>query len=166
MKGFRILIIVTALLLVFGIGFMIFSVHSRLTAAEYQFQVDAILAAATVANREEPLTDSDKAVIAEYEGQRTVIVPGNYTALSAFLRKDAAMPLFLQIDPEKALKITVCDDAVFLAAPADDSGDIVVVQLETGGKTFRIRTDGGNQWTSLLTVCTKGTYHDDNLPLD
>ena len=54
MKGFRILLVITILLLVFGIGFLIFSVHSRLTTSEYMFQVDAVLSAASVANQDEP----------------------------------------------------------------------------------------------------------------
>ena len=105
MKVFRFLVIFTAILLVFGIAFLIYSVHAQLTASEYQFQVDAVLSAAAVANQGESLTEPDKAVISEYEGQRTVIVPGNYTALSFYLRKDAAMPLFLNVDREKALKM-------------------------------------------------------------
>lgn len=166
MKGFKILIIFTAILLVFGIAFLVYSVHARLTASEYQFQVDAVLSAAAVANRGDSLTESDRAVIADYGGQRTVIVPGNYTALSFYLRKDAAMPPFLHIDREKALKITVCDEAVFYVIPEDTGGDIVLIRLETGGKVFQMRTDGGNQWASLLAVCTKGTYHDENIPLN
>lgn len=166
MKGFRILLIITVLLLVFGIAFLIFSVHARLTLSEYQFQVDAVLSAAAVANQEEPLTEPDKAVLSEYGGQRTVIVPGNYKALSYYLRKDAAMIPFLHVDQENALKITVCNEAVFYLVPDKNSNDIVLIQLETGGNTFRIRTDGGNQWTSLLSVCTGGTYHDSNIPLN
>lgn len=166
MKAFRILLVFTAVLLVFGIVFLVYSVHARLTVSEYLFQVDAVLSAAAVANREEPLTESDKAVIAEYGGQRNVIVPGNYNALSFYLRKDAAMPPFMHIDREKALRITVCDEAVFYIVPEKENEDIVLVRLETGGKTFQMRTDGGNQWTSLLAVCSKGTYHDDNIPLN
>lgn len=166
MKGFRFLVIFTVILLVFGIAFLIYSIHARLTASEYQFQVDAVLSAATVANRGEPLTETDMAVIAEYDGQRTVITPGNYAALSFYLRKDAVMPLFLNIDRERALKITVCDEAVIYAVPANPGGDIVLIRLETGGNVFRMRTDGGNQWDSLLAVCTRGTYHDENIPLN
>ena len=166
MKGFRILVIAAVLLLVAGIAFIVFSVHSRLTASEYQFQVDAILYAATVANRGEPVTEPGQAVISEYEGKKTVIVPGNYTALSSYLRKDAAMPPFLSVDQSRALKITVCEEAVFYAVPADESGDVVLVRLESGGKVFQMRTDGGNQWKSLLNCCTRGTYHDENSPLN
>lgn len=166
MKSFRVLGIAAFLILAAGIAFILFSVHSRMTASEYQFQVEAVLSAATVANRGEALTDPDKAVIAEYEGKRTVIVPGNYRALSAYLRKDAAAPPFLRMDKEKAMKLTVCEGAVFYLSPDEKDGDIVRVLLETGGKTFRMRTSGGNQWTSLLAVCTSGTYHDENIPLD
>ena len=166
MKIFRFLVIFTAILLVFGIAFLIYSVHARLTASEYQFQVDAVLAAASVANQGEPLTDPDKAVISEYNGKQTVIVPGNYTALSYYLRKDAYTRPFLNVDKQNALKITVCGDAVFYAVPVDDSGDKVVIRLETNGNVFQMHTDGGNQWASLLECCTKGTYHDDNIPLE
>ena len=79
MKVFKILVILTVLLLVAGIALLVFSIHTRLTTSEYQFQVDAVLAAASVANQGEPLTDPDKAVISEYNGKQTVIVPGNYT---------------------------------------------------------------------------------------
>ena len=166
MKIFRFLVIFTAILLVFGIAFLIYSVHARLTASEYQFQVDAVLAAASVANQGEPLTDPDKAVISEYNGKQTVIVPGNYTALSYYLRKDAYTRPFLNVDKQNALKITVCDDAVFYAVPADESGDKVLIRLETNGNVFQMHTDGGNQWASLLECCTGGTYHDDNIPLE
>ena len=166
MKGFRVFVAITLLLLIAGIGFLVFFIHARMTATEYLFQVDAVLSAASVVNQDQPLTDSDKAVISEYEGQRYVIVPGNYLALSSYLRKDASMPLFLNIDREKALKITVCDDAVFYAVPADESGDKVLIRLETNGNVFQMHTDGGNQWASLLECCTGGTYHDDNIPLE
>ena len=167
MKLIRILIVFTVLLLVGGIAFLIFSVNARLTGNEYQFQVDAVLAAATIANGEDPLTtDPDKAVIAEYDGKRAVVVPGNYTALSSWLRKDAASLAFLSVDHEKALKLTICNEAVLYAVPDKGSEDVVLIELNTMGKTFRIRTDGGNQWQSLLTCCMKGTYHDENIPLE
>ena len=167
MKIVRVLIVFTVLLLVFGIAFLVWSVHSRLTGTEYQFQVDAILSAASVANGEDPLTtDPDKAVIAEYDGQKAVVVPGNYVTLSSYLRKDCANMLFSSLDRDKALKLTVCGEAVIYAAPDGASEDVVLIELTTMGRTFRIRTDGGNQWQSLLSCCMKGTYHDDNIPLE
>ena len=167
MKTVKIMLIITALLLVGGIAFMIFSVHARLNGTEYQFQVDAILTAASIANEEDPLTtDPEKAVIAEYNGRKAVVVPGNYAALASYLRKDAASLLFASVDHEKALRLTVCDEAVFWIVPQDESGDVVLVELTTMGQRFCIRTDGGNQWTNLLACCTKGTYHEENIPLE
>ncbi len=163
---FWILLVLTIVLLLFGIGWMIFSVNSRLTGTEYQFQVDAVLAAAKIENGGEPLTDPGKAVVAEYEGRRAVVVPANYAALSSYLRKDAASPLFLSIQPEKSLKLTVCGEAEIYAMPEEGNGDVVLIQMTTQGRTFRIRTDGGNQWSSLLRCCMEGTYHDANIPLD
>lgn len=166
MKAFRILLIVTIFLLVAGIGFLIFSIHARLTTSEYMFQVDAVLSAASIANQNEPLTETDKAVIADYEGRRTVIVPGNYKALSSYLRKDAYLQPLQHIDKKNALKITVCDEAIFYIVPKNGDPDKVYVLLETNGRSFRMHASGGNQWSSLLAVCTKGTYHDDNIPLE
>ena len=66
MKLIRVMVVFVIVLLVAGIAFLIFSVHSRLNGTEYQFQVDAVLSAASIANGEDPLTaDPDKAVIAE-----------------------------------------------------------------------------------------------------
>ena len=167
MKIIRILIIFAVLLLIFGIAFLVLSVHSRLKSTEYQFQVDAILSAAMIANGEDPLTtDPEKSVIAEYDGQRAVVVPGNYQALSAYLRKDAASMFFGSVNKEKALKLTVCGEAVLWLAPADNSGDVVLVDLTTMGQHFLMRTDGGNQWSSLVNCCMKGTYHDASIPLE
>ena len=166
MKLARILIIFVVLLLVFGIGFFIFSLWSRTTSNEYKFEVDAVLTAAYMSNEGEPLTAPEQAVIAEYDGKQTVVVPGNYQALSFYLREDAATLPFLSVDPSRALKITVCDEAVFLVVPQDESGDRVWITLTTQGKTFRVRADGGNLWPSLLSCCQKGTYHDENLPLN
>lgn len=165
MKTGRILIALVVLLLVGAIAFFAFSVHSRMTTAEYQFQVDAILSAANVANNGELTAEAGRAVIAEYGGKRAVVAPGNYTALSSYLRKDAAAPLAVRIDEQKALKLTICDRDVLYAAPEGDGGDVVLIRLVTSGKTFQIRTDGGNLWESLKACCLKGTYHDDNLQL-
>ena len=166
MKWSRILIGLTIVMLVGGIAFFAFAVHSRMTSMEYQFQVDAVLTAAAVANEEQLVTDPQKAVIAEYQGRRVVVAPENYMALSSYLRKDAAMPLNVRIQEENALKLTVCEEAVFLAEPADEKGDVVLIRLTTGGRTFGMRTDGGNQWASLVRCCMEGTYHDKNLPLE
>jgi len=167
MKIAKFLIILTVLLLVFGVAFLIFSIHSRLQGTEYQFQVDAVLTAASIANEEDPLTtEPDKCVTAEYEGQKAVVVPGNYLALSAWLRKDAASMVFFSMDREKALKLTVCDIAEFRIAPQAESEDVVLVEMVTKDQTFHIRTDGGNQWKSILDCCMKGTYHDENILLD
>ena len=167
MKFTRILIVFVALLLVFGIAFFVYSVHSRLTNSEYQFQVDAVLTAASIANGPDPLTaDPAMSVIAEYDGRRAVVVPGNYQALSAYLRKDSACLFLTSLNRENAMKITVCDIATFYLTPQGGSEDVVLVELVTKDRTFRVRTDGGNQWRSLLDCCLKGTYHDQNILLE
>lgn len=160
------IIFLTVFLLAAGIGSMIYLLRARMQGTEYQFQVDAILSAAAVANQGEAIADEDKAVIAEYEGKRYVIAPGNYIALSSYVRKDAAMPLLPRLNESKAMKIVFCGEAEMLLAPADDTGDRVLIRLTSRGKTFHMHTRGGNLWTNLVACCTKGTYHDLNIPLD
>ena len=167
MKLARILIIFTVLMLACGIAFLVFSINTRLRGTEYQFQVDAILTAASIANGEDPLTtDPALSLTAEYEGRKTVVVPENYLALSSYLKKDAASMLFSAVNRENALKLTVCDIATLWLSPKNGSEDIVFVDLVTKDQTFHVRTDGGNQWEAILKCCMKGTYHDDNIPLE
>ena len=161
MKITRILVILTVLLLVAAIGFIVYAVHSRTAIPNYQFQVDAVLSAASIANEDNPLTtESNKCVIAEYEGRRAVVVPDNYLSLSSYLKKDAACPLFVSVNK------SVCDIAVFYIMPEGDSTDVVLVEMDSSGKHFGMRIDGGNLWPNLLESCMKGTYHGQNIPLD
>lgn len=160
------LLFLVILLLILGTAGMIYLIRARMQGTEYQFQVDAVLAAARAANGGEALTDPDRAVIASWEGRRAVISPGNYQALSSYLRREAAMPLLARMDPEGALKIVCCREAELLARPADETGDRVLVRLTTQGQTFTMHIKGGNLWQNLLACCTEGTYHDRNLPLD
>ena len=160
------LLFLVILLLILGTAGMIYLIRARMQGTEYQFQVDAVLAAARAANGGEALPDPDRAVIASWEGRRTVIAPGNYQALSSYLRRDAAMPLLARVDPEGALKIVCCSEAELLARPTDGTGDRVLVRLTTQGRTFTMHIKGGNLWQNLLACCTEGTYHDQNLSLD
>lgn len=160
------IIFLVVFLLAAGIGSIVYLLRARMQGTEYQFQVDAILSAAEMVNQGEAATEEDKAVIAEYEGKRYIIVPGNYLALSSYLRKDAVMLLLPRLDESKAIKIVFCGEAEMLLAPADDTGDRVLIRLRSRGQTFHMHTRGGNQWQSLVACCTKGTYHDENIPLD
>ena len=130
-------------------------------------RLSAILSAASIANGEDPLTtDPALSVTAEYEGRKSVVVPGNYLALSSYLKKDAASMLFSSVSRENALKLTVCDIATLYLAPRNGSEDVVLVDLITKDQTFHMRTDGGNQWQAVLNCCMTGTYHDGNIPVE
>ena len=153
-------------LLVLSIGGMIYAYHATRQSVEFHFQVDSLITAAKIANNEEPLTDPDRAIIAEYEGKSYLIVPGNYTALSFYLQQKAAMPLFQKPDMDKAVKIQICDLATIYAAPVDEKGEALLVQLETGSQRFVMRVSGYEHWNRFVKVFTEGTYHDDNIPLD
>ena len=166
MNRYRILFVFFCLFLVAGIAFLAFCIHSRNTLNEYLFQTEAILASAQVANGGETTADPEKAILSDYEGKRYVIAPENYRALLSYLRKGAGAALHVPIDPENTLKLTVCGEAIFEIAPEKGNVDVVLIRLTSRGKTFQIRTTGGNQWTSLLACCTKGTYRGENLLLE
>ncbi len=161
----RLMLMLVVLLLVAGIAGIIFLVRARMDTNEYLFQVDAILAAARVANGGEALEDPARAVIAEYGGRRSLIVPGNYQALASYLKRDPAHPLLASIREEEALKITFCAGATLLAVPEGDSMDQVLVRLITGNRTLTMHLRGGNLWINLLACAMEGTYHDENLSL-
>ena len=162
----RILLTLTALLLIGGIISFIYFIYVRQQGNEYRFQIEAILSAAAIANQEELTDDPEMAVIASYEGQKTVVHPENYRQLAFYLREDCVMTLFTKADPKSALEIVFCGTDRLLASPADSSGDRVVIHLETRGKTFNMLVRGGNLWKNLITCCGKGTYFADNLPLE
>ena len=163
--GKRILIVFPILLLVAGIVLMGYLVSARRQSVEYQFQVDAILGACSVANGGEAVTDPERCVTAEYQDRRTVVVPGNYLALSTFLRRDAMMPFYAKMDRTEALKLTFCGQAELYAMP-QRKGERVLIELNTGDARFLIQARGGNLWKSLLACCMEGTYHDENIPLE
>ena len=167
MKWFSKAVIITAILaLAVGIAGIVYAVRARMVSAEYQFQIDAVLSAASVANGGDAVTDADRAVIAEYQGRRAVVAPGNYKALSYYLRMDAMMPPWGDVREEQCLKITVCDEDVILAMPVNGSVDSILIRLTTGGKTFLMRSRGGNLWTNLVYCAIEGSYHDRNIPLE
>ena len=162
----RFFIILTVIVLLGGIAFLIFAVHSRKRTFEYLFQVDAVMTAATVANNGELIQDPALSVVSEWQGERWYVHPANYTAISSYIKRDAAMPLFFHMNEDEVLTITCCNDAVFRIAPSNDEGDAVDIELKTGGQTFRIHARGGILWPALLECSTRGTYHDQNLPVN
>ena len=111
------------------------------------------------------LPDLSKAIVAEYQGTRTFIVPGNYRALLYYLELDPAMTLFRRPKRSEAIRIDICGIATVYAAPLNASGERVLVELQVDGKTFVMQVHGYEHWEKLLACCTKGTYHDENVPL-
>ena len=111
------------------------------------------------------LPDLSKAIVAEYKGTRTFIVPGNYRALLYYLELDPAMTLFRRPKRSEAIRIDICGIATVYAAPLNASGERVLVELQVDGKTFVMQVHGYEHWEKLLACCTKGTYHDENVPL-
>lgn len=163
----RFFIILTVLILVVAIALMIFAVHSRKRTEEYKFQVEAIFSLAAAANDNTLLKDPDLSVVTSWEGRKWVVSPENYMALVSYLRRDAGMPLFMpRIDPDRCLTVTVCGEAVFRVIPENDSGESILIELETGSQTFRMHAKGGLLWNGLLDYSTEGPLRQRNLTLD
>ena len=73
----KLFVVLALLLLVLSMFFFGYMVHARLKGNEYQFQIDAMLYAAAIANQGELTAEPDRAVIAVYQGKTTVIHPDN-----------------------------------------------------------------------------------------
>jgi len=162
----KILIGLVILFILSGIGLMIYAINARMQGTEYQFQVEAVLSAAAMANADEVHMTGSRTVIAEYQGERVLINPANYKALSSYLRKDAAMPLFSRVDKSKALHLTILDIAEAYVMPQDEQGDRICISFTSSGRSFTMSARGGNLWSSLLSCSMKGTWAGDNYPLD
>ena len=153
----RFFIILTVLILLAGIVMIVFMIHSRRRSDEYKFQVEMIFALASVSNEDTLSADPEKSVITSWEGKKWAVSPNNYSALIAYLRRDAGMPLFMRkIDPDQCLTIICCNEAVFRVVPEDESGEAVLIELTAGGETFRMRANGGLLWKELLSYSTEG----------
>ena len=146
-----------------GLGYL---VYARYQANEYVLQVAAAFNAASLVNGEETYTEPDKAVIADCEGKRYVILPENYRAIIALLRKDHAMPMFRRVGKDAPLKITICDSAVLRIKPDEGSIDGALVSFTNdAGKRFTMHVRGGNIWKQILGYTTTGSSEYRNLPL-
>jgi len=162
----RFFIILTVLILLVGIGLIIFAVHSRQKTNEYKFQVEAVFGLAAVANGETLVADPELSVITSWEGKSWAVSPKNYNALLAYLRRDAAMPLLMpKIDPDRCLTITVCGSTVFRVVPEDDAGESILVELTAGDQVYRMHARGGSIWKGLLEYSTEGPIRERNLSL-
>ena len=167
MKWFSKFLIALAVVLLLGsILFFVYLLNARMQATEYRFQIDSLLAAAELANEGQTQTDPGKAVIAEYDGRRMLVVPGNYTALAYYLERDAVSPLFGRPDPKSSLHITILDLAELYVTPTGKAGDQVLISLKGQDRNIVVHVRGGHEWAQLLECCMEGTYHDSNIPLE
>ena len=163
--GGRLLIGFAAFMLAVGIFFFVYVIRAKYEANEYIIQLGASFNAASLLNGAETYTDPEKAVIAEYDGVRTVIVPENYKALNTLLRKDCVMPLLPDSFKNAPLTITVCGQAVITIQPEKNSVDSAQIRFDTGTHTYCMRVSGGNVWTMLVQYATEGSNSYKNISL-
>lgn len=159
----------TKLLIFLGIGTLVFVIvgmgyviKAKYQMNEYTLQLGAAFNAATMVNATETFTDPDRAVIINYNGQETILVPENYKALLSYLRRDHAMPFLSYLDKETALHISVCNKS-HLFIQGDRDGQGALIHFETAGKAYRMHVSGGDLWEKIVTICTKGRNNYPNL---
>lgn len=146
------------------IGGMVYVVKAKYALNDYTMQVGFGFNAAMMVNAEETHTDADKAVIAQYEGKRVVIVPENYKAVQSCLLRQAAMPLFGRVKHEGALRITLCGETE-VYVQSDKDGEGVTAEWIAQDERFVMHAAGGNHWQRLLTLCLEGTAKSPNIEL-
>lgn len=153
--------IATLLFVIFGMGYL---VNAKYKMNEYSVQLGAAFNAATYVNATETHTDAENAVIANYQGRSSVIVPENYKALQSYLRRDHAMPPFGGVDADDALHISICTQS-HLYITGDKDGQGALIRFETAGKSFLMHVNGGDLWEKILTMALDGRSNMPNLPL-
>ena len=158
------MIFITAAVLAFMIGGMVYLVKARYAMNDYVVQLGHSFNAAMLVNAEETFTEEEKAVIAEYQGERAVIVPENYKALQSYLRRDSAMPLISLFRRGEALHISFCGEN-HLYVQGDRDGQGAKILFECGKKTFRMHVSGGDLWQKIVDLSMKGWGQTPNLPL-
>lgn len=165
MKWYLKLIIFLAIAtLVAYIGSMVYLVTAKYKMNDYTLELGATFNAATMVNASTTHTDAASAVIARYKDQSAVVVPENYPALTSYLRREHAMPLFAFVNKDKALHIAVCDESHFYIV-GDKSGDGATVRLESAHGTYTMHITGSDVYEKILDLCLKGSQKYPNLPV-
>ena len=154
--------IATLLFVIFGMGYL---VNAKYKMNEYSVQLGAAFNAATYVNATETHTDAENAVIANYQGRSSVIVPENYKALQSYLRRDYAMPPFGKVKEEGALHISICGES-HLYIQGDKDGQGALLRLDTDGKSFLMHVTGGDLWEKILKIALEGRNDYPNIPLE
>lgn len=166
MKWYAKLIIAFSLLVLLAVILgMVYVVGAKNALNEYILRNGNAFNAAMLINGEETFTDPERAVIAEYEGTRAVVVPENYRALTYYLKENAARPIFARLRREGALTLTVCGGTVFTVA-FDEDGETATCELAGGGRPLLMRLRGIALRDRLLSTALEGTTAAKNLPAE
>ncbi|MBE5779128.1 MAG: hypothetical protein E7331_07340 [Clostridiales bacterium] len=161
-KLFVLLAVGTLLFVIVG---MIYLVNAKYRMNDYTVELGLAFNAATYVNATETFTDEENAVIAEFNGKRSVIVPENYKSLQSYLRRDHAMPFLAFVNKDKALHISICGKS-HLYIVGDKDGQGALIRFESSGEKFTMHVTGGDLWQKILDVSLKGSYHGENIGLE
>lgn len=160
----RLLVAAALFTLVFYIGGMVYIVRAKYQMNEYAYRIDAAFRAAEMVNADKTSVLEEEAIIAEYEGERCVIVPENYKALRNYLRRQHAMPPFGRVDRENALHIAICGkDHLYVEGDSDGQG--ATVRFECADEAYVMHVSDMDLWQKILAVSMEGSYKGKNLPV-
>lgn len=163
-RRYGFLIAVGIMFLAIGIVGMGWMLHASQTASRFASQVETGFMAAAMVNAKEIHMDADRAVIAEYEGKRVVIHPGNYDALRLLLTQEMAALLFGEMDKKDALRISLCGTSDMYIAPVAGR-DAIYVEWTVQGKHCYVRIKGNSIWERMKLFAVEGTGANLNIPL-
>ena len=160
----KLFVLIAVATLLFVIGGMIYLVNAKYQMNDYTVQLGLSFNAATYVNATETFTDEENAVIAEYEGRRSVIVPENYKGLQSYLRRDHAMPFLAFVNKDNALHISICSQS-HLYIVGDKDGQGALIRFETNGEKYTMHVTGGDLWQKILDISLDGSYKAENILL-
>lgn len=160
----KLFVLIAVATLLFVIVGMIYLVNAKYQMNDYTVQLGLSFNAATYVNATETFTDEENAVIAEYEGRRSVIVPENYKGLQSYLRRDHAMPFLAFVNKDNALHISICNQS-HLYIVGDKDGQGAMIRFETNGEKYTMHVTGGDLWQKILDISLDGSYKAENILL-
>ena len=163
-RRYSLLIAAGVVFLAVGIAVMVWMLYAVRTANRFAALVETNFYAASMVNANGIHTDEDKAVIAEYAGNRAVVHPKNYAALELLLTQEMAAALFGEMKKENALCISFCGMSDMYVAP-DERRDGIFVEWTVQDRRYYVRIKGNDIWERVRLFAMEGVGGNRNIPL-
>ncbi len=134
-------VVITAILMMlFGIGVIVYSVTSRTMSNNYTARVKLSLNAAALSDEGVLIEDGETLMRLEDECRRK---------LAFYLTQNPTLPLLVREDQAKALSFRIGQDTLVLV-PVKGDGERAVVHFRTGEKSYRMVIRQSNLWENIV----------------